>query len=101
MKAAVTQTWANAKRVAHIQPEPGAFFFGSCGKTLYAAARFEAAAGATSVDLVQLQDEGTVLQFFRFTPATGWAFVGSDSYPAANHCTSAVPVALAAQWHCG
>jgi hypothetical protein len=96
----VTQTWTNAKGVAHIQPRPGGFYYGSCGTTLYAAVRFEAAPGATSHDLVQLQDEGTVLQFFRFTPSAGWAFVGSDSYPPTDDCATFAPAALARQWHC-
>ncbi|MBF9073159.1 hypothetical protein [Streptacidiphilus fuscans] len=100
VKWAVTQTWANAKRIYHIQPKPGEFYYGSCGTTLYAAARFEAAAGATDSDLVQLQDEGSVLQFFRFTPSTGWAFTGSDSFPPTSDCSQAVPAALSHQWHC-
>ncbi|MBF9066558.1 hypothetical protein [Streptacidiphilus fuscans] len=96
----MTQTWANTKGIAHIQPKPGGFYYGSCGTTLYAAVRFEVAPGATSNDLVQLQDEGTSLQFFRFTPETGWTFVGSDSYPPTTNCSQFAPVALSRQWHC-
>jgi hypothetical protein len=96
----VTQTWENAKGIAHIQPKPGGFSYGSCGTTLYAAVRFQAAPGATGNDLVQLQDEGSVLQFFRFTPSTGWAFVGSDTYPPTGDCSRFTPVALTRQWLC-
>ncbi|WP_406326501.1 hypothetical protein [Streptomyces sp. NBC_00203] len=100
VKSAVTQTWEHAKRVSHIQPKPGNFYYGSCGTTLYAAARFEAGSGATGDDRVQLQDEGSSLQFFRFTPNTGWWFVGSDAYPATDDCSRFAPVALARQWNC-
>lgn len=100
VKSAVTQTWEHAKRVSHIQPKPGNFYYGSCGTTLYAAVRFEAGAGATGDDRVQLQDEGSGLQFFRFTPSTGWWFVGSDAYPATDDCSRFAPVALARQWNC-
>lgn len=100
VKSAVTQTWEHAKSVSHIQPKPGNFYYGSCGTTLYAAVRFKAGAGATGDDRVQLQDEGSGLQFFRFTPSTGWWFVGSDAYPATNDCSRFAPVALARQWNC-
>lgn len=100
VKSAVTQTWEHAKRVSHIQPKPGNFYYGSCGTTLYAAVRFEAGAGATGDDRVQLQDEGSGLQSFRFTPSTGWRFVGSDGYPATDDCSRFAPVALARQWNC-
>lgn len=100
VKSAVTQTWEHAKGVTHIQPKPGNFYYGSCGTTLYAAVRFEAGAGATGDDRVQLQDEGAGLQFFRFTPSTGWWFVGSDAYPATDDCSRFAPVALARQWNC-
>ncbi|MGW4985033.1 hypothetical protein [Streptomyces mirabilis] len=96
----MTQTWEHAKRVSHIQPKPGNFYYGSCGTTLYAAVRFEAGAGATGDDRVQLQDEGSGLQFFRFTPSTGWSFVGSDRYPATDDCSRFAPIALARQWNC-
>ncbi|MFB7312575.1 hypothetical protein [Streptomyces sp. NPDC056192] len=100
MKSAVTQAWEHAKRVSHIQPKPDNFYYGSCGTTLYAAVRFDAGAGATGNDRIQLQDEGSGLQFFRFTPSSGWWFVGSDAYPASNDCSRFVPVALARQWNC-
>lgn len=100
VKSAVTQTWEHAKRVSHIQPKPGNFYYGSCGTTLYAAVRFEAGADATGDDRVQLQDEGSGLQSFRFTPSTGWRFVGSDRYPATDDCSRFAPVALARQWNC-
>ncbi|MGW4141425.1 hypothetical protein ACWELV_32265 [Streptomyces mirabilis] len=100
VKSAVTQTWEHAKRVSHIQPKPGNFYYGSCGTTLYAAVRFEAGADATGDDRVQLQDEGSGLQSFRFTPSTGWRFVGSDRYPATDDCSRFAPVDLARQWHC-
>jgi hypothetical protein len=100
VKSAVTRTWEHAKGVSHIQPKPGNFYYGSCGTTLYAAVRFEAGAGATGDDRVQLQDEGSGLQFFRFAPSTGWWFVGSDAYPAADGCSRFAPVALARQWNC-
>ncbi|MER5907476.1 hypothetical protein ABT150_46780 [Streptomyces mirabilis] len=96
----MTQTWEHAKRVSHIQPKPGNFYYGSCGTTLYAAVRFEAGAGATGEDRVQLQDEGSGLQFFRFTPSTGWRFVGSDAYPTTDDCSRFAPVALTRQWNC-
>ena len=60
----------------------------------------EAGADATGDDRVQLQDEGSGLQFFRFTPSTGWRFVGSDAYPATNDCSQFTPVALTRQWNC-
>ncbi|MFD4318298.1 hypothetical protein [Streptomyces sp. NPDC058548] len=100
VKSAVTRTWERAKRVSHIQPKPGNFYYGSCGTTRHAAVRFEGGAGATGDDLVQLQDEGSGLQFFRFTPGTGWRFVGSDTYPATGDCSRFAPVALARQWGC-
>lgn len=100
VKSAVTRTWEHAKGVSHIQPKPGNFYYGSCGTTLYAAVRFEAGAGATGDDRVQLQDEGSGLQFFRFTPSNGWWFVGSDAYPATDGCSRFAPVALARQWNC-
>ncbi|WP_329167490.1 hypothetical protein OHB49_44915 (plasmid) [Streptomyces sp. NBC_01717] len=100
MKSAVTQTWEHAKRVSHIQPKPDNFYYGSCGTTLYAAARFDAGADATGEDRIQLQDEGSGLQFFRFTPSSGWWFVGSDAYPPSNECSRFAPVALARQWNC-
>ncbi|GAB7110979.1 hypothetical protein JCM4814A_92970 [Streptomyces phaeofaciens JCM 4814] len=100
VKSAVTQTWEHAKRVGHIQPKPGNFYYGSCGTTLYAAVRFEAGAGATGDDRVQLQDEGSVLQFFQFTSSTRWSYVGSDTYPATNDCSRFAPVTLAHQWNC-
>ena len=100
VKSAVTQTWEHAKRVSHIQPKPGNFYYGSCGTTLYAAVRFEAGADATGDDRVQLQDEGSGLQFFQSTPSTRWLFVGSDAYPATDDCARFAPVALARQWNC-
>lgn len=100
VKSAVTQTWEHAKGVSHIQPKPGNFYYGSCGTTLYAAVRFEAGADGTGDDRVQLQDEGSGLQSFRFTPSTGWRFVGSDRYPATDDCSRFAPVALARQWNC-
>lgn len=100
MKSAVTQTWENAKKTSHVQPRTGSFYYGGCGADLYAAVRFEAAAGATGNDLVALQDEGAVLQFFRFSPGTGWQFVASDSFPATNDCAVVAPAALASEWNC-
>ncbi|MFI2761751.1 hypothetical protein ACH5A3_23220 [Streptomyces echinatus] len=96
----MTQTWEHAKRAGHIQPRPGNFYYGSCGTTHYAAARFEAGAGATGDDRVQLQDEGSSLQFFRLSPGTAWWFVGSDTYPATDDCSRFAPADLARRWNC-
>ncbi|MBM9506376.1 hypothetical protein [Actinacidiphila acididurans] len=100
VKAAVTRTWETAEHVSHVQPKPGSFYYGGCGSDQYAATRFQGAAGATGADLVALQDEGSVLQFFRYGPGIGWQFVTSDSFPASNNCSAVAPAALAAQWHC-
>lgn len=100
VKLAVTQAWEHAKGVGHIQPKPGNFYYGSCGTTRYAAVRFEAGAGAAGADRVQLQDEGSGLQFFRRTPGAGWGFVGSDAYPATDDCSRFAPADLARAWNC-
>ncbi|WP_194292985.1 hypothetical protein [Streptomyces smaragdinus] len=100
VKSTVTRTWETAKRISHMQPEPGSFYYGGCGTAQYAAARFQATPGATGTDLVALQDEGSVLQFFRYQPGTGWKFVTSDSFPPTNNCAIVAPPALAELWHC-
>ncbi|MFF8866308.1 hypothetical protein ACF08B_30150 [Streptomyces sp. NPDC015139] len=96
----MTQAWEHAKGVGHIQPKPGNFYYGGCGTTRYAAVRFEAGAGAAGEDRVQLQDEGSGLQFFRRAPGAGWGFVGSDAYPATDDCSRFAPVDLARAWNC-
>ncbi|ROP55809.1 hypothetical protein EDD94_5379 [Streptomyces sp. PanSC9] len=77
------------------RPKPGGFYYGGCGTTRYAAVRFEVGAGAAGEDRVQLQDEGSGLRFFRLPPGAGWAFVGSDTYPATGDCSRFTPADLA------
>lgn len=99
VKTAVTQTWAVDRTATHLVPRPGSFYYGKCGDMLYASTYFTAGPGTTDNERVQLQDDGSVRQYFRFTPGTGWSFVTADPFPdTAKGCAAAIPASLAARW---
>jgi hypothetical protein len=103
VKSRVTAAFrATLQDVTHVGPVPGTFFYGTCGSTTYAAARFRATAGASTNELVQLQDDGSAMKYFRLPAHGGWRLVASDGFPADPHgCAAihAVPAALAAAWN--
>jgi hypothetical protein len=102
VKSGVTTAFrATLQDVTHIEPVPGTFFYGRCGSTTYAAARFRATAGASTQELVQLQDDGSAMKYFTLPGHGTWHLVASDGFPAdPRGCAAihAVPAALAAAW---
>ncbi|MFD8079635.1 hypothetical protein ACFV3E_44305 [Streptomyces sp. NPDC059718] len=102
VKAAVTRAYQRGfPRFVHIEPEPQRFFFGQCGTVRYAATQFQPTQGATEGELVNLQDEGSAMKYFRATSGTNWAYVATDGFPASESGCRAIPQiprALATVW---
>lgn len=102
VKAAVTQAYRRAfPRFEHIAPVPLRFFYGQCGTVRYAATQFQPTPGATEGELVNLQDEGSAMKYFRAGSGTDWTYITSDGFPAGPHgCADIpqIPRALATAW---
>lgn len=102
VKAAVTRAYQRGfPRFVHIEPEPQRFFFGQCGTVRYAATQFQPTQGATEGELVNLQDEGSAMKYFRATSGTNWTYVATDGFPASESGCRAIPQiprALATAW---
>lgn len=102
VKAAVTRAYQRGfPRFVHIEPEPQRFFFGQCGTVRYAATQFQPTKGATEGELVNLQDEGSAMKYFRATSGTNWTYIATDGFPASESGCRAIPQiprALATAW---
>ncbi|MFD3452848.1 hypothetical protein ACFWVC_11755 [Streptomyces sp. NPDC058691] len=102
VKAAVTQAYRRAfPRFEHIAPVPLRFFYGQCGTVRYAATQFQPTRGATEGELVNLQDEGSAMKYFRAGSGGDWTYITSDGFPAGPHgCADIpqIPRALATAW---
>lgn len=80
----------------------GTTYFGACGATSYAAARFKAAPGATERQQVSFQDEGSAPRFFVQKGGT-WRLVEKvNTYPYDMHASCAsfteLPERLKSLW---
>ncbi|MFJ4982407.1 hypothetical protein ACIP9H_01245 [Streptomyces sp. NPDC088732] len=102
VKAAVTRAYQRSyPRFVHIAPAPGRFFYGQCGTVRYAATPFDPTSGANEGELVNLQDEGSAMKYFRATTGSDWSYFASDGFPASPHgCAEIlqIPDALIAAW---
>ncbi|MEU6339389.1 hypothetical protein ABZ883_00320 [Streptomyces sp. NPDC046977] len=102
VKAAVTRAYQRSyPRFVHIAPVPGRFFYGQCGTVRYAATPFDPTSGANEGELVNLQDEGGAMKYFRATTGSDWSYFASDGFPAGPHgCADIlqIPDALTAAW---
>ncbi|MET9879818.1 hypothetical protein ABZZ36_35175 [Actinacidiphila glaucinigra] len=88
-------------RLVHIAPAPGGFFYGQCGTVRYAATRFQPTPGANEGELVNLQDEGSAMKYFRASSGGDWSYVATDGFPASEGGCRAIPQiprALATAW---
>jgi hypothetical protein len=63
------------------QVVPGSLYYGTCGITGYAVARFEPGPGATGQEQVAFQDAGSVAHYFVQPQGQPWRLVGSAPYP--------------------
>ncbi|MFB7288145.1 hypothetical protein [Actinacidiphila glaucinigra] len=101
-KAAVTRAYQRGfPRLVHIAPAPGRFFYGQCGTVRYAAAQFQPTQGATEGELVNLQDEGSAMKYFRASSGGDWSYVATDGFPASEggcRAIAQIPRALATAW---
>jgi hypothetical protein len=80
---------------------PGTVFYGTCGATRYAVARFEPTEDASVSEEVQFQDHGAYPEFFTSPVGGAWQLVGSQSGPpGAMSCTdfTSAPSKLRALW---
>lgn len=93
------------KRVAqpsltHIAPK-GTIYYGVCGGTAYAAARFQPTSGATQQELIALQDGGAATKYFTEPTGKAWRYVASDGFPRnPRGCAviTQIPAQLATAW---
>lgn len=105
-KEAVTRAYRRAQPdLVHIAPEKGVFYYGTCGKTAYAATSFRPTGGATLREQVTLQDEGGATKYFRKEPGGPWVYVATDGLPRSPKGCAAIPQiphSLAKAWNdCG
>ena len=80
---------------------PGSVYYGTCGTTGYAVARFRPSQTATPQEQVSFQDAGSVARYFVLVPGEPWMLAGSQSFPPrAEGCTtfSRLPSALRTAW---
>ncbi|MEU0412314.1 hypothetical protein ABZ307_31445 [Streptomyces griseorubiginosus] len=93
VKADVTTAYGDQAQppLRHITPVKGTFYYGSCGKTFYAATRFQLTPGSTEAEQVALQDDGSVMKYFIDRPGTAWTFLAGDTFPASPSGCAAVP----------
>jgi hypothetical protein len=104
VKAQVTAAYrAMDPGLPPVLPEPGAFYYGTCAGTQYAATTFTLPAGdAKQGDQVAMQDDGSTIKYFTRPAAGSWHYAGSnDVPPAPAGCTSTpfVPAQLVGRWH--
>ncbi|OIV35335.1 hypothetical protein BIV57_22060 [Mangrovactinospora gilvigrisea] len=100
VKKQVTVAYGKSQRprLTDIAPVADTFYYGRCGDVDYASARFRLAPGATETEEVAMQDEGSVRKYLRYTPGSGWAYLGSDGFPSRGGCAAVVPAGLATAW---
>jgi hypothetical protein len=101
VKQAVTLAQRAYSHLVHIQPEPGAFYYGACAGVQYAAVVFEAGPGAGHAEAVGLQDDGSAMQYYRAQTGAPWQNVASDSLPRDPRGCAAIgdlPAALSTLW---
>jgi hypothetical protein len=101
IKQAVTAAHRAYSHLVHIQPEPGAFYYGSCAGVQYAGVVFQAGPGAGQAEAVGLQDDGSAMQYYQAQAGTPWRHVASDSLPRdPRGCAAigALPAALSTLW---
>jgi hypothetical protein len=83
------------------QALPGSIYYGTCGTTAYAVARFGPAPGATMQEQIAFQDAGSVAHYF-VRPAEGlWTLAGTAPFPSATSSCATftqLPAALRAIW---
>jgi hypothetical protein len=80
---------------------PGSIYYGTCGTTAYAVARFGPAPGATIQEQIAFQDAGSVAHYF-VRPGEGhWTLAGTAPFPSAMASCAGftqLPAALRAIW---
>ncbi|OIJ68324.1 hypothetical protein [Streptomyces mangrovisoli] len=92
VKTAVTAAYRRSyPRFVHVRPVAHHFFYGECGATRYAATSFEATAGATTEELVAMQDEGSATKYFRAVSGAGWGYLASDGFPQGPYGCGDIP----------
>jgi hypothetical protein len=82
------------------QAVPGATYYGTCGTTGYAVARFMAAPGATLDEQVSFQDDGSGPRFLLKNGGGAWTVVGTFPYDVAPSCATftMLPTTLKTLW---
>jgi hypothetical protein len=101
VKQAVTLAHRAYSHLVHIQPEPGAFYYGACAGVQYAAVVFQAGPGAGHAEAVGLQDDGSAMQYYRAQTGAPWQNIASDSLPRDPRGCAAIgdlPAALSTLW---
>ena len=98
--AALEGTWADANGTPGAETVPGSVYYGACGTTSYAVARFEP--GPTTSDPASFQDEGAAPHYFIEQGSGPWS-LASDGANFPDHmrdCStfSQLPEQLRAMW---
>jgi hypothetical protein len=82
------------------QAVPGDTYYGVCGATSYAVARFEPAPGATLQEQVSFQDDGSGPRFFVEQAGGSWTVAGIEPYEQLPSCSgfTQLPSSLKTLW---
>jgi hypothetical protein len=80
---------------------PGSIYYGTCGTTAYAVARFGPAPGSTIQEQIAFQDAGSVAHYFVRSAEGHWTLAGTAPFPSATPSCATftqLPAALRAIW---